>query len=221
MNIDLYNKYAEVPETAQKKITGGRLNGKTDINPMWRIKSLTEEFGECGFGWYYKVLNRWLEQGANGEVAGFVEIELFVKRDNEWSAPIYGVGGSMFVANEKQGAYTSDEVYKMATTDAISVACKQLGFGANVYWSADRTKCTKSAEEKPKEATKPIEIKPTAEHLAQAKELNVNLAKLAVYWKTTEDNLTDANVAYAINAKLQALELERKKTEAKNEQVQV
>ena len=140
MNIDLYNKYAEVPEAAKKKITGGRLNGKTDINPMWRIKSLTEEFGECGFGWYYKVLNRWLEQGANGEIAGFVEIELFVKRDNEWSAPIYGVGGSMFVANEKQGAYTSDEVYKMATTDAISVACKQLGFGANVYWSADRTK---------------------------------------------------------------------------------
>ena len=28
----------------------------------------------------------------------------------------------------------------MATTDAISVACKQLGVGANVYWQADKTK---------------------------------------------------------------------------------
>ena len=54
--------------------------------------------------------------------------------------PIAGTGGSMFAARQKDGVYVSDECYKMASTDAISVACKQLGIGADVYWDADRTK---------------------------------------------------------------------------------
>ena len=50
-NLEIYNKLKEVPEEAQKKITGGRLNGMTDIKPMWRIEKLTEVFGICGIGW--------------------------------------------------------------------------------------------------------------------------------------------------------------------------
>ena len=46
----------------------------------------------------------------------------------------------MFVAKEKSGMYTSDECFKMALTDAISVACKALGVGADVYWDKDKTK---------------------------------------------------------------------------------
>jgi uncharacterized protein with PIN domain len=36
----------------------------------------------------------------------------------------------------------------MAYTDAISVACKLLGFGADVYWAKDNTKYDKPQEEK-------------------------------------------------------------------------
>lgn len=137
--LELYKKVRVVPPEAQKPISGGRLNGKTDINPMWRIKVLTEQFGPCGLGWYYITTDNWLEHAGN-EVAAFVKIELFVKYGDEWSKPISGTGGSMFVEKEKNGLHVSDECYKMATTDAISVACKQLGIGANVYWQADKTK---------------------------------------------------------------------------------
>ena len=34
----------------------------------------------------------------------------------------------------------SDEAYKMALTDAISIACKALGMAADVYFANDRTK---------------------------------------------------------------------------------
>ena len=49
--------------------------------------------------------------------------------------------------------YTSDECYKMALTDAISVACRALGVGADVYWEADRSKYSAppAAPEKPAE----------------------------------------------------------------------
>lgn len=142
-NLAIYNAVRSVPDSAKRRIEAGRLKGKTDINPMWRIKALTETFGPCGFGWKYVITDKRLEQGANGEIAAFLDIDLFVKADGVWSDAIPGTGGSAFVEKEKNGPYTSDECFKMALTDAISVACKALGFGADVYWAADRSKYDK------------------------------------------------------------------------------
>ncbi len=166
-NLNLYNEVRGVSQEAQKTIGGGRLKGMTDINPMWRIKTLTEQFGVCGIGWYTETTKQWIEQGANGESCAFVNINLFVKVDGEWSKPIQGVGGSMFTALESKSIYendrkvgtekvifVSDECFKMAYTDAISVACKALGFGADVYWNKDRTKYDQQKEEEVKKADK-------------------------------------------------------------------
>lgn len=142
-NMDIYNAVSTVPDSAQKRISGGRLNGMTDINPMWRIRELTELFGPCGIGWKYKIVREWLETASTGEVGAFVDIELQyrITPDADWSEPIPGTGGSKFVAAEKgNNLRASDECYKMALTDAISVACKALGFGADIYWEAGRTK---------------------------------------------------------------------------------
>lgn len=147
-NLELYDKFRKVPETAKKNISGGRLQGMTDINPMWRIKTLTEEFGVCGFGWYYEIVDQWLETAMEkDEITANVKINLYVKQGDEWSKPIVGIGGSMLVANEKKGLYVNDECYKMALTDAISVACKSLGIGADVYWNKDNTKYNDSKKE--------------------------------------------------------------------------
>ena len=99
-NMDIYNAVSAVPDSAQKRITGGRLNGMTDINPMWRIRELTELFGPCGIGWKYKIVREWLETASTGEVGAFVDIELQYKitPDADWSEPIPGTGGSKFVA---------------------------------------------------------------------------------------------------------------------------
>lgn len=141
-NMELYDSFRAVPENAKRSINAGRLKGKTDINPMWRIKALTERFGPCGIGWKYEITNQALQNGANGEIAAFVDIRLSYKVGDVWSEPVYGVGGSMFVVKERNGLYTSDECFKMALTDAISVAAKALGIGADVYWQADTTKYT-------------------------------------------------------------------------------
>lgn len=145
-NMKVYDKARTVPKEALKAITGGRLKGMSDINPMWRIKMLTELFGVCGIGWKTEIVEKRLEKGAGNEIVCFVDINLYVKIDGEWSAPIPGMGGSSFIAQEKSGPYTSDECFKMAYTDAISVACKSLGFAADVYFANDRTKYTNSPE---------------------------------------------------------------------------
>ena len=152
-NLRIYEQCRSVPETAKKEINGGRLNGKTDINPMWRIKILTEQFGPIGIGWYYKKISE-KKEVVGEETAVFVDIELYIKADGEWSKPIFGTGGSMLASKEKSGIYVSDECYKMATTDAISVACKQLGIGADVYWESD---ASKYGQAQPQESTDPPE----------------------------------------------------------------
>lgn len=140
-NLGIYNLVRSVPQNAQRTIQGGRLNKMTDINPMWRIKTLTEQFGPVGIGWYYQTTKQWTETFGE-EVAAFVNIELYICYQGKWSKPIFGTGGSMFVKKEKSGLFVSDECFKMATTDAISVACKQLGIGADVYWDKDASKYT-------------------------------------------------------------------------------
>ena len=162
-NLSIYDRVSSVPKEAKKEIEGGRLKGLHDINPMWRIKSLTEVFGPAGFGWYTEVVRTWTEASESGEMAVFVDINLFVKKDGEWSKPIFGNGGNKLIANEKKYEngqqvyipYLDDDAYKKAYTDAISVAAKALGVGADVYFEKDKGKYASQA-------------KPSAEEIQQA-----------------------------------------------------
>ena len=49
----------------------------------------------------------------------------------------------MLIQTEKGQLVSNDEAFKMARTDAISVACKSLGMGANVYCNSDNDKYIK------------------------------------------------------------------------------
>lgn len=144
-NLEIYEKYKTVPKDALKDFNNGKFKG-TDINTMWRIKCLTEQFGVVGFGWTIKVLRTWTENVANNEILAFAEIEMRIKMNGEWSEPFTATGGNKMVKNVRQGEYldNSDEAFKMAITDAFGVACKYLGIGADVYWANDKTKYTET-----------------------------------------------------------------------------
>ena len=150
-NMDIYNKLRKVPDEAKKTIGAGRLKGFTDINPMWRIKALTETFGPCGIGWWYEITDKRIEAFQN-EIKAFVDIKLFYIVEGRQSWPVVGTGGASFVTMEKSGPYVSDECFKMALTDAISVAAKSLGVGADVYYEKDRDKYTAHGNSKKNEA---------------------------------------------------------------------
>jgi len=133
-NMSIWDATRKVPSEAKKSIAGGRLKGMTDINPVWRMKVLTELLGVCGVGWKYEITRQWAET-YGAETKCFCNINLYIKQDGVWSDAIPGTGGSSLVTIEKGGAvYVSDEGYKMALTDAISVAMKSLGVAADIYF---------------------------------------------------------------------------------------
>lgn len=139
-NLRFYNQGRTVPANALKPIKAGRLKGMSDINPMWRMKRLTEIFGPVGFGWKYTIDRQWVEPYGQ-DVKVFCNISLFVRdpETKEWSDAIPGVGGSAVVSVESKGPYVNDEAYKMALTDALSIAMKPLGIGADIWYGENAT----------------------------------------------------------------------------------
>lgn len=128
-NMEFWNAVKRPPTSALKQIKGGRLRGMTDISPQWRYQVLTEQLGRCGEGWGFDIVKVWNEVHGN-ETLAFAEISLWLgNKDNR----IPGIGGSKLVAVESSGPHISDEAYKMAVTDAISVAAKMAGVGADIY----------------------------------------------------------------------------------------
>lgn len=156
-NMEIYNRYAQPPDDALKDFNNGKFKG-TDINPMWRIRSLTEAFGPCGVGWYIELVRMWREDTPGDEATVYCHVRLYVKVDGEWSKPIEGVGGNTLTRVTKSGRSTTDEAYKMAYTDAIGIACKALGFGANIWWAGSDSKYTAYQEDEP--AADQPDIKP-------------------------------------------------------------
>lgn len=160
--VKIYESLARPPKDALREIQAGKLKGKTDINPQWRYKAMTEKFGLVGIGWKYEVQKLWTEQGAENEKLAFAQVAVFLKNGETWSEPIVGIGGSRLVALEKGAAVSNDEGYKMAVTDAFSTALKMIGVAADIYagrW--DGTKYKNEPQENaqtpqpPKQATKP------------------------------------------------------------------
>lgn len=202
-NLKLYNRFRAVPPEAKKTIGAGRLKGFTDINPMWRIKALTEAFGPAGLGWYYDIKSQWKEEGDGGVVMVFLEIALFVKYENEWSKPIVGTGGSTVIAKEKSGLYNDDEAYKKALTDAIGGACKLLGIGADVYFEKDSSKYDAPIKETSKNTIQQpqptlIDQSQIIILMSKAKEKGISISKIEEHYKKKLNELTSAEFTHAL-----------------------
>lgn len=147
----MWTRMATPPKTALKEIKGGNLGaaGLSMIDPMWRYKALTKEFGACGEGWKYEIVRTWETEAKGKYWSGTitnVEIIFQYRRDsaddeNYWSSPIPAFGSSKL---------TDDEALKGALTDAISVATKMIGVAADVYmgyWDGNKYNKPDDAEE--------------------------------------------------------------------------
>jgi hypothetical protein len=172
-NMTYWNNLKQPPRDAMKEIRAGRLKGMSDINPQWRLEAMTAQFGPVGIGWKYTIEKLWNEIANSEQVFAFALVNLFIKDGEDWSAPVPGIGGSMLITKESAGLHASDEGYKMAVTDALSVAMKALGVGADIYrgrWDGSKYKdapaSDKTTVDKYKEEVEKI-TSPTPDEMRQ------------------------------------------------------
>ena len=129
-----YEALSRPPKDALRPIEFGALKGKSDINPQWKYEAMTEQFGLCGIGWKFEIAEKeMVPVQPTGEVMIYVVINLYVKEDESWSAPIPGCGGDFLIKRDKNGMHGNDEGLKMAITDALGNAAKMIGVAADVY----------------------------------------------------------------------------------------
>lgn len=153
-----FMKNANPPQDALKPITAGRLKGKSDINPQWRIQALTEQYGICGVGWAYEIKEKeYVDVPATGEKLVFITVHLFIRDWNypdeyKWIGNAIGIGGDFVVKREKEGLHTNDEALAMALTDAIGKAAKVFGIANNVYRGKFETKYQRQEQTEPAES---------------------------------------------------------------------
>lgn len=199
-NMTLYNAMKQPPHTALKAIAGGNLKGKSDINPQWRLEIMTATFGPVGIGWKYSLDKLWTETGAQGEIMCFAIVSVFIKQNGEWSDPIPGIGGNVIVTANKNGLQSNDEGFKMAVTDALSVAMKALGVAGDVYagrWDGSKY----SVQEAGATAPQPE----TADSLIKKAEQATSVDQLNSLWTSNKPLQTDARVKAKFSERKQIL----------------
>lgn len=147
MDINNYKALSSPPDDALKKIEGGNLKGKSDINPQWRIEALTAQFGLCGVGWKFEILDKTIYPIDGGEILLYMTIALYIKDGEKWSDPIIGCGGDFIRVRNKNGLVANDEAFKMCLTDALGSAMRNIGVAADVYRGFYDTKYKRQNEQ--------------------------------------------------------------------------
>ena len=179
-NLHIYKQVSSVPEDAQKPFESSWGKKLTEINGMWRIQKLTELFGPCGEGWFTEVTRQERVDFPNGEVCVFTDINLYLKdtKSGRWSKPIRGTGGNRLVLKNADGLFIDDEAYKKAYTDALGIACKALGFGADIYWGRNDSKYDSGTATTASPSAKEVEKKPETVAAPQKTETAENVKGL-------------------------------------------
>ena len=134
--VKIFESVQKPPEDALKPIDAGRLKGKNEISPLWRMKAMTEKFGLYGDGWKYEVHKEWKEPvEATGETIVQVSILLYTRnrRTGEWNAPSPATGSAYLIVKDKNGLHGNENAWASAFTDAFGKACKPYGIGYDVY----------------------------------------------------------------------------------------
>jgi hypothetical protein len=116
------------PKHTSKFQRSGGFKG-TAIKPIWSILRMTEEFGPCGVGWGINEPKFEVVHG-NDEALVFCTVSIW---HGERQNVVFGVGGDKAIGKNRNGAFTDDEAFKKAFTDAVTNAFKFVGVSADVH----------------------------------------------------------------------------------------
>jgi len=130
-NTALWDKLGKTDPNHTKTFKrAGGFSG-TAIKPMWSYRRMTEEFGPCGVGWGINQPSfQVVPDPASGEILVYCTVAVW---HGGRDSIVFGVGGDKVAGKNKFGAFTDDEAFKKAFTDAVTNALKLIGVGADVH----------------------------------------------------------------------------------------
>lgn len=142
-NLQIWNGVQRTDPKYTKEYSGpGGFTG-TAVNAMYLAMRATEQFGPCGTGWGYEILEDRFDIGgplldkATGAVVCNSQMHTlklalwYLGGDGERKTVVH-YGHTPFITQNKFGITTDMEAPKKSLTDAIGKCLSQLGFSADI-----------------------------------------------------------------------------------------
>lgn len=131
-NKALWNRVCVTDPKAVKAITGKQYQGNSP-KPYWIVERLTEEFGPCGIGWGFSILNERMERLAEDEVL-HVAVVRFWYVLGEQRGELEQIGQTKAVyAKSKGGLMIDEDAPKKSVTDALVKCASYIGFAGDIF----------------------------------------------------------------------------------------
>lgn len=129
---ELWNRVCRTDPAAVKPITGKQYQGNSP-KPYWIVERLTEEFGPCGIGWGFNILNERMERLTEHEILHVAVVRFWFMLDSK-RGELEQIGQTKCVYEKSKGGLMVDEdAPKKSVTDALVKCASYLGFAGDIF----------------------------------------------------------------------------------------
>lgn len=208
-NKALWKRVCMTDPKAVKPITGKQYSGNSP-KPYWIVERLTDEFGPCGIGWGFKILNERIERFSDTDTLHIAVVQFWYVLD--------GKHGELEQIGQTKASYTSgagkfildEDAPKKSVTDALIKCASYLGFAGDIFsgrWDDSKyvAEAGKEWESRKREADDSVP-KPTPKATPKAEQTAGTPGKWQISIKTEPDCTDKDYINIATEATLIALD---------------
>ena len=131
-NKALWNRAFVTDPRAVKPITGKQYSGNSP-KPYWIVERLTDEFGPCGIGWGFSILNERFERFSDTDTLHIAVVAFWYVLDGK-RGELQQIGQTKASYTTSKGSFMLDEdAPKKSVTDALVKCASYLGFAGDIF----------------------------------------------------------------------------------------
>ena len=131
-NKALWDRVCITDPKAVKAITGKQYQGNSP-RPYWIVERLTEEFGPCGLGWGFSIVNERMERLTESEILHVAVVRFWYVLDDK-RGEVEQIGQTKAVYAKRDGSLLVDEdAPKKSVTDALVKCASYIGFAGDIF----------------------------------------------------------------------------------------
>lgn len=158
-NKALWDRVCVTDPRAVKPITGKQYSGNSP-KPYWIVERLTDEFGPCGKGWGFTILNERMERLTETDVLHVAVLRFWYLLEGH-RCELEQVGQTKAVYAKRDGSLLVDEdAPKKSVTDALVKCASYIGFAGDIFagrWDDSRyVDWARQQYEEPKEEKREV-----------------------------------------------------------------
>lgn len=131
-NKELWKRAFTTDPRAVKPITGKQYSGNSP-KPYWIVERLTDEFGPCGIGWGFTILNERMERLSDTDTLHIAVVRFWYVLNGQ-RGEFEQIGQTKAAYEKSKGGLMVDEdAPKKSVTDALVKCASYLGFAGDIF----------------------------------------------------------------------------------------